>query len=79
LVHSRGSSGFGFDPVFEPDGWEKTYAEMSEEEKNSISHRGKALEQLKAYLDVHTAAIASNESDAAEQKLLKPPSAFPAP
>ena len=36
LVHSRGSSGFGFDPVFEPDGWEKTYAEMSEEEKKRL-------------------------------------------
>lgn len=56
LVAPRGTSGFGFNPAFEPDGWEKTYAEMSEEEKNSISHRGKALEQLKEYLDSHLAS-----------------------
>jgi XTP/dITP diphosphohydrolase len=38
-----GEQGFGYDPLFIPDGFDKTYAEMSEEEKNSISHRGRAF------------------------------------
>lgn len=42
----RGSGGFGFDPVFVPDGYSKTFAEMSLEEKNSISHRGLAFRLL---------------------------------
>jgi len=41
IVAPRGDGGFGFDPVFEYDG--RTYAEMSTEEKNAISHRGRAL------------------------------------
>lgn len=39
----RGTRGFGYDPIFVPDGEERTVAEMSDEEKNAISHRGKAL------------------------------------
>jgi len=39
----RGSSGFGYDPLFVPDGHERTYAEMTGDEKNAISHRGKAV------------------------------------
>lgn len=42
----RGSGGFGFDPVFIPDGMSRTMAELSTEEKNSLSHRGNALRQL---------------------------------
>ena len=42
----RGSEGFGYDPVFVPDGYERTFAEMSKEEKAKISHRGKALLQF---------------------------------
>lgn len=41
-----GSRGFGYDPVFEPVGWERTMAELSPEEKNRISHRGRALRAL---------------------------------
>lgn len=41
----RGEKGFGYDPLFIPDGFNKTYAEMSEQEKNSISHRGKAFQK----------------------------------
>ncbi|MDR3242969.1 MAG: RdgB/HAM1 family non-canonical purine NTP pyrophosphatase [Clostridiales Family XIII bacterium] len=42
----RGESGFGYDPLFIPVGFEKTFAELSEAEKNRISHRGKALAAL---------------------------------
>lgn len=45
-----GAKGFGYDPVFEPEGYDITFAEMSLEEKNAISHRAKALEQLTAFL-----------------------------
>ena len=47
----RGTSSFGFDPVFIPDGQAKTFAEMTAEEKNAISHRGIAVRKLKAYLE----------------------------
>ncbi len=45
-----GSKGFGYDPIFIPTGYNKTFAEMSLEEKNEISHRGLALKKLIAYL-----------------------------
>ncbi len=47
----RGERGFGYDSVFIPEGYEKTFAEMSEEEKNKISHRANALKKLKKYMD----------------------------
>lgn len=46
----RGTSGFGYDPIFIPDGENRTLAEMSANEKNAISHRGLALQQFAAYL-----------------------------
>lgn len=46
----RGNSGFGYDPVFQPDGYENTFAEMSGEVKNRISHRARAGEALRNYL-----------------------------
>lgn len=45
----RGGAGFGYDPLFVPAGWARTYAELSEEEKNRISHRGRAWEALAAW------------------------------
>lgn len=47
----RGKQGFGYDPVFIPNGYSKTFAEFSQSEKNRISHRGKALQTIKAELD----------------------------
>ena len=47
---ARGNFGFGYDPVFVPDGHVNTFAEMSIEEKNQISHRRKAIMQLVEYL-----------------------------
>lgn len=44
----RGGHGFGYDPVFIPDGYQKTFAEMTAAQKNRISHRGRALKKLKA-------------------------------
>jgi len=46
----RGENGFGYDPLFIPDGFDKTYAEMSDAEKNKISHRGKAFLSFKEFL-----------------------------
>ncbi|KAL1932801.1 hypothetical protein VTP01DRAFT_8479 [Rhizomucor pusillus] len=50
IVPARGPANFGWDPIFQPDGFEETYAEMSKDVKNTISHRFRALEKLKAYL-----------------------------
>lgn len=45
-----GTNGFGYDPLFIPDGFDVTYAQLTEEEKNKISHRSKALENLRKKL-----------------------------
>jgi XTP/dITP diphosphohydrolase len=50
LAEKRGSSGFGYDPLFLPDGSDKTIAEITLEEKNKISHRGKAVQKLVDFL-----------------------------
>lgn len=49
-LKDRGTNGFGFDKVFVPRGYTKTFAEMPTSLKNKISHRAKALEKLKKYL-----------------------------
>ena len=46
----RGTSGFGYDPLFVPDGYDQTFAELSDSIKNTISHRARALIKLRAYL-----------------------------
>jgi len=53
----RGSGGFGFDPIFIPEGFSKTFAEMSEEEKNRVSHRGGAFRALASWLAENCAKV----------------------
>ena len=50
IEEKRGSGGFGYDPIFVPEGETKTLAEMSMMEKNSLSHRARAIENLVLYL-----------------------------
>lgn len=57
ITESRaGRQGFGYDPIFRPEGSERTFAELSESEKNAMSHRGRAVAKLVEYL----CAIASH-------------------
>ncbi|QQG50033.1 MAG: non-canonical purine NTP pyrophosphatase [Candidatus Berkelbacteria bacterium] len=51
IVAPRGETGFGWDPIFCPDGRDKTFAEMGQEEKNSFSMRNIAATNLKGYLN----------------------------
>src|SRR6185503_9889570 len=43
----RGDGGFGYDPLFVPNGFDQSFAELGEEAKNQLSHRARALEELK--------------------------------
>ena len=49
--HKMGAGGFGYDPLFVPEGFTCSFAQMSQEEKNKISHRGLAVEKLKDFLN----------------------------
>jgi XTP/dITP diphosphohydrolase len=50
IPESRGDGGFGYDPIFLPEGSERTLAELTAEEKNALSHRGRALRVLRPRL-----------------------------
>ncbi len=50
-TQTSGNAGFGYDPIFIPNGFSCTFAEMTPEEKNSVSHRAKAVEKLVIYLN----------------------------
>lgn len=50
LKEKHGSTGFGYDPIFQPDGYTRSFAEMEMDEKNQISHRGRALQKLTVFL-----------------------------
>jgi XTP/dITP diphosphohydrolase len=52
IESARGSEGFGYDPIFVPEGSTKTFAEMTMEEKNTMSHRGRAIASLALFLKV---------------------------
>ena len=50
LTERHGTDGFGYDPVFQPDGFDCTFAEMTASQKNAISHRGRATQKLVQFL-----------------------------
>ncbi|WP_319230511.1 non-canonical purine NTP diphosphatase [Draconibacterium orientale] len=50
LKEKRGDSGFGYDPIFKPKGFDQSFAEMGLDDKNKISHRGRAVQKLVDYL-----------------------------
>lgn len=52
---ASGAGGFGYDPLFIPDGYSKSFAELSADEKNAISHRGRALAEVKRFIQGFTA------------------------
>lgn len=54
LTEENGNGGFGYDPIFVPDGYTQTFAQMPAECKNNISHRGRAIEKFMAYLLLQT-------------------------
>ena len=58
LTEERGDGGFGYDSLFVPYGFEKSFAEMKADEKNAISHRGRALTRFASYLN---GLLVSNE------------------
>ena len=60
IFELRGQNGFGYDPLFVPNGFEQTFAELGDEVKNRLSHRAKALAKLKRWLD---SALKNNQKD----------------
>jgi len=54
LTEKQGDSGFGYDPIFKPEGFDKSFAEMTLEEKGKISHRGIAMAKLITFLEENT-------------------------
>jgi XTP/dITP diphosphohydrolase len=51
ILEKRGTAGFGYDPIFKPENYQETFAEMDLSLKNKISHRGKAVKQLITFLN----------------------------
>lgn len=59
----RGTNGFGYDPVFIPEGHFRTFAEMSREEKDSLSHRGQALKKMRDFLAAKVLGQGKKQAD----------------
>ncbi|CAK7336207.1 unnamed protein product [Dovyalis caffra] len=66
IVAARGPNDFGWDPIFEPDGYDQTYAEMPKDEKNKISHRSKALDLVKSHFVEAEYIFETNDSKKSE-------------
>eukprot|EP00995_Heteronema_vittatum_P000241 NODE_1032_length_1089_cov_202.794231_g721_i0.p3 GENE.NODE_1032_length_1089_cov_202.794231_g721_i0~~NODE_1032_length_1089_cov_202.794231_g721_i0.p3 ORF type:complete len:195 (-),score=62.38 NODE_1032_length_1089_cov_202.794231_g721_i0:419-1003(-) len=58
IVPARGPTDFGWDPIFQPDGYTQTYAELDKDVKNTISHRGRALDLVKKHFAAHPECLA---------------------
>ncbi|KAJ6851942.1 inosine triphosphate pyrophosphatase [Iris pallida] len=67
IVPARGPANFGWDPIFQPDGYELTYAEMPHEEKHKISHRSRALALVKAHFAAANYAVQTSSGSPSEQ------------
>lgn len=63
LREKRGSAGFGYDPLFVPDGFEETFAELGDDVKNRISHRAKAVQLLANFLKREAAGSGTDSFD----------------
>lgn len=63
IEERRGTNGFGYDPVFEPENTGKTFAEMSMEEKNRISHRARAFAKMITFLNTHNSDRCSTHAE----------------
>lgn len=53
IDQKRGTEGFGYDPIFVPDGFEETFAQLGNETKNGISHRARAVHKLECFFNSH--------------------------
>ena len=56
-----GEGGFGYDPLFIPEGYDRSFGELSEAVKNSMSHRGRALEKFREWLSSHSTSITTGQ------------------
>ena len=56
ISEKRGTTGFGYDPVFIPNGYNRTFSEMTLQEKSTLSHRAIAIKKLEAFLKAHITA-----------------------